>query len=230
MEKLCPNCKIKKLHSEFYKCLSRTDKLQAYCKLCKKEKFKESKKESDKKYNEKWYAVPENTEKKKEYSKQYQLNNQDIQKEYSKKHRKSKKGINTRKQYRKEEYNRKYGIDIGWTLKLTLRNRLKNAIKINFKEGKTIELLGCSIEEFKFHLENQFYPEMSWENHGEMWEIDHIKPCASFDLTCENQQKECFHYNNMQPLFKTSDIAKSFGYIDHIGNRNKNKKYEPNKK
>jgi hypothetical protein len=59
---------------------------------------------------------------------------------------------------------------------------------------------------------------------GGVWEIDHIKPCASFDLTDIKQQKECFHYTNLQPLFKTSDIAKSFGYIDHIGNRNKPKK------
>ena len=37
------------------------------------------------------------------------------------------------------------------------------------------------------------------------------------------KEKKCFYYMNMQPLFKTSDIAKSFGYIDHMGNRNKPK-------
>ena len=64
---------------------------------------------------------------------------------------------------------------------------------------------------------------MTWENHGEVWEIDHINPCASFDLTDIKQQKQCFHYTNLQPLFKTTEIAKSFGYNDQIGNRNKNK-------
>jgi len=65
---------------------------------------------------------------------------------------------------------------------------------------------------------------MTWENHGEIWEIDHIKPCNSFDLTDIEQQKQCFHYTNLQPLFKTSKLAKSFGYINEIGNRNKSNK------
>jgi hypothetical protein len=62
---------------------------------------------------------------------------------------------------------------------------------------------------------------MTWENHGMVWEIDHIKPCSSFDLTDLKQQQECFHFLNQQPLFKTTQIAESFGYNNHIGNRNK---------
>ena len=40
---------------------------------------------------------------------------------------------------------------------------------------------------------------MSWGNHGEIWEIDHIKPCASFDLTdkklvlCGNYGDPIYH-------------------------------------
>jgi hypothetical protein len=224
MEKRCPNCKEIKLYIEFFKCSSKVDGLQVYCKICIKERFKESKKKSDKKYASKWLSIPENKEKKKEYAKQYQINNPEKQKEYSRKHRQSEKGIQTRKQYRKEEYDQKYKIDTVWTLKLGLRNRLKNAIKKGFKKGKTLEILGCPIEEFKVYLERQFDENMNWENHGTIWEIDHIKPCDFFDLICENQQKECFHYTNLQPLFKTTEIAKSFGYTDQIGNRNKSNK------
>ena len=65
---------------------------------------------------------------------------------------------------------------------------------------------------------------MSWKNHGDVWEIDHIIPCFQFDLTNIKQQKECFHYTNIQPLFKTTKIAESFGYFDKIGNRNKSNK------
>ena len=65
---------------------------------------------------------------------------------------------------------------------------------------------------------------MTWDNHGEIWEIDHIIPCSKFNLTEEKQQKECFHYTNLQPLFKTTKIAESFGYNDQIGNRNKSNK------
>jgi hypothetical protein len=86
-----------------------------------------------------------------------------------------------------------------------------------------MNLLGCDINEYKQHIENQFYPEFTWENHGDVWEIDHIIPCASFDLTKIEEQQKCFHYSNQQPLFKTTNIAKSFGYNNTIGNRNKGK-------
>ena len=75
------------------------------------------------------------------------------------------------------------------------------------------------------YLEDLFLPEMDWNNHGNVWEIDHILPIAYFDFSDEEQIKQCFHFSNHQPLFKTTEIAESFGYIDHIGNRNKNKKY-----
>ena len=66
---------------------------------------------------------------------------------------------------------------------------------------------------------------MNWDNHGEIWEIDHIKPCSLFNLIDIEQQKQCFHYTNTKPLFKTSFIAKSFGY-NEIGNRNKSNDYD----
>ena len=94
----------------------------------------------------------------------------------------------------------------------------------NNKNSKSLELLGCTIGEFKQHLEKQFKPEMTWDNHGEIWEIDHIKACANFDLSSLEEQQKCFHYSNLQPLFKTTEIAKSFGYINQIGNRNKSNK------
>jgi hypothetical protein len=49
---------------------------------------------------------------------------------------------------------------------------------------------------------------MSWENHGE-WHIDHIRPCAAFDLTLAAEQKVCFHYSNLQPLWAEENMKKS---------------------
>jgi hypothetical protein len=88
------------------------------------------------------------------------------------------------------------------------------------KITKTELLLGCSFNDCKQYLEQQFKPEMNWGNHGIIWEIDHIKPCDSFDLTDIEQQKQCFHYSNLQPLFKTTEIANVLGY-NEVGNRNK---------
>ena len=67
----------------------------------------------------------------------------------------------------------------------------------------------------KQYLEKQFTKGMSWDNYGNpngdhtsCWHIDHIKPCASFDLTQEDQQKECFHYTNLQPLWAIDNLKK----------------------
>ena len=74
----------------------------------------------------------------------------------------------------------------------------------------TKELIGCSLEELKIHLENQFTKGMNWKNYGRNgWHIDHILPCASFDLTDLEQRKKCFHYTNLQPLWEIDNIRKS---------------------
>jgi hypothetical protein len=151
--------------------------------------------------------------------KTYHFNNKEKIKEYTKIWFKDNK-------HHINEYNRKkYNSNIEFKIKLSLRNSLLKKLKYKNTEKiiSSLDLLGCSVQDFKLHLEKQFLPEMNWENHGDIWEIDHIKPCASFNLIDINQQKECFHYTNMQPLFKTTEIAKSFGYKNYIGNRNKNK-------
>lgn len=68
-------------------------------------------------------------------------------------------------------------------------------------------LLGCSAKELRRHLESQFKPWMNWGNYGR-WHIDHIQPCASFDLTDPKQQEICFHYTNLQPLEAKKNIRK----------------------
>jgi hypothetical protein len=65
--------------------------------------------------------------------------------------------------------------------------------------------------ELRAHLEHQFKDGMTWDNHGE-WHIDHIKPCVQFDLTDPEQQKECFHYTNMQPLWAFENQSKGASY------------------
>lgn len=77
------------------------------------------------------------------------------------------------------------------------------------KSAKTIELMGCSSEKLKEHLEGLFQPGMNWDNHGHTgWHIDHIIPCASFDLTKPEEQKKCFHYTNLQPLWWHQNLKK----------------------
>lgn len=92
--------------------------------------------------------------------------------------------------------------------KESLCARLRSALKGKDKSANTLKLLGCSINELKQHLESKFYGDMSWENYGSYWHIDHIRPCASFDLTIEENQKQCFHYLNLQPLTAKENLIK----------------------
>ena len=90
-----------------------------------------------------------------------------------------------------------------------LRTRIYSAIMNGNgqKAYSSVELLGCTINHCRIHLERQFSEGMSWNNHGE-WHIDHRKPCAVFDLTDSDEQKKCFHYTNLQPMWADENIAK----------------------
>ena len=94
-------------------------------------------------------------------------------------------------------------------IKHNLRSRLYVALKQNTKVGSAVQDLGCSIEDFKKHLELQFQEGMSWENYGQHgWHIDHIIPLASFDLSDPEEFKKACHYSNLQPLWAEDNLKK----------------------
>lgn len=102
--------------------------------------------------------------------------------------------------------------DLGYRLKETLRGRIWSALAGQAKSARTQELLGCPVIWLQVHLESQFRPGMSWENYGPVWHVDHIRPCASFDLSDPEQQKICFHWTNLQPLFAKENLSKGAKY------------------
>jgi hypothetical protein len=94
---------------------------------------------------------------------------------------------------------------------INLRARVAQALKWSGvkKSAKTFGLIGCSVAELKAHLESQFLPGMTWDNWTtDGWHVDHIRPCASFDLSDLEQQKACFHYSNLQPLWAIDNLRK----------------------
>ena len=141
---------------------------------------------------------------------------QENREEYLSQQRQKKKSPESREWYRTYERRRRQE-DIEWRLAKSLRDRLYKAVKRSSKSASAISLIGCSIEHLKNHLENQFSPPMSWENYGQ-WHIDHIRPCISFDLTEPEQQKICFHYTNLQPMWGEDNRAKG-GIWDGIDPR-----------
>jgi hypothetical protein len=117
-----------------------------------------------------------------------------------------KKEINERN---KEYLYKRIKSDHQFRMFINLRRRMNTALKENYQRGKMIEMLGCSIKDLKSHLEARFLPEMSWDNYGRSgWHIDHRVPCASFDLSVPEQQKRCFHFTNLQPLWAFDNMSK----------------------
>ncbi len=90
-----------------------------------------------------------------------------------------------------------------------IRSLILISFKSNFttKSKKTIEILGCSFEEFKLHLESQFDDKMNWNNQGTYWHLDHIIPISS--AKTEEDVYRLNHYTNFQPLFWIDNLKKS---------------------
>ncbi len=111
---------------------------------------------------------------------------------------------------RNEVAKKRFKIDPIMRLAATLRNRVNCALKAKSarKVARTMKMIGCSPRDLRVWLEIQFREGMSWDNHGD-WEIDHIRPCASFNLLEKDQQLICFHFSNLQPLWKSENRKKS---------------------
>ena len=103
-----------------------------------------------------------------------------------------------------------YYNSIKYKLTQSLRSRVRSVVKKGYKSDYTMKLLGCDVITLINHLESKFRDGMSWDKYGNVgWHIDHIIPCNSFDLTDPIQQKKCFHYTNLQPLWYWENCSKS---------------------
>jgi hypothetical protein len=192
--KQCKKCTIEKPLTDFWNKTNEPDGKHRYCVTCQKESGKtyyhtSGRKESD-------------------YYKEYRKENKEYFNQYCTNH------YHTKKELYREWNKNKYHTDIGFRIKHVTSARISEALKLynTLKKDRTIEYLGCNMEEYTQYLESQFTPEINWDNYGEYWEIDHIKPLDSFDLNNEENLYKCFHYLNTQPLEKTKNREKSNKY------------------
>ena len=202
-----------KRRKEYYKIYYKNnrEKLLEYQKKYSKIHKEEPKR---KKYSKKYYKThkeqhhqrmkkwrEEHKKEVKEYQKKYRETNKEKLKEYYKKYQEThKEKINL---YSKNKRN----TNINYRILCNLRKRIWEALKHNSKSKSTMNLVGCSIEYLKQYLESKFKLGMSWDNYGK-WHVDHIRPCASFDLSNLEEQRKCFNYTNLQPLWAEENLSK----------------------
>jgi hypothetical protein len=100
-------------------------------------------------------------------------------------------------------------------LKRRVMSRIWSAMKRQTVNARgTFSAVGCSADELRAHIEKQFTPGMTWANYGE-WHVDHIRPCASFDLSDPEQFAACFNWSNLQPLWAAENLSKSDTYAQN---------------
>lgn len=186
---LCSRCKVAKPYSEYKPSKNTWTGYKTYCCSCLVA------------YRAQYYE-----KNKDKYLERYQQNRDKLL-EYQKR-------WNTSNKYRKPEYYKKYRLMLEKVLYANAYGRFRGVLSA--KEIVTpipfSELLGCSNTELLFRFEAMFKEGMHEGNYGTEWEIDHIRPICSFDLTKEEDLRKCFHYSNLQPLWREENWTKGTSY------------------
>lgn len=196
MSKNCTKCDVERDLSRFF-LDKKTLKYANICRECNNAKRRE------------YLARPEVKLAKKQHDKEYNARPKVIahSQQYQAKWYQDNREKKLRQSYENDK--KRYENDPNFRIRKCLRSRLKSAVIDGHKSAPTMELLGCSVDYFRKWIEYQFVDIISWDNHGNYWHLDHVKPCASFDLTIESEQQKCFHWKNIRPLEKGENMSKS---------------------
>ena len=210
IEKRCHRCGVTKPAVDFHRANSSHDGLRTACKACDRTTKAQMWVDQIK---PRVAADPEYAEQRRSHCRASYLKNRKKRLAQQKKYNQSRDKAQLRA-WRREYFQKRRDNDPLYRMISSLRTRTHQAVKaagLGRKLESTISLLGCSTEDLKSHLEQQFKPGMTWDNYGQ-WHVDHIRPCADFDLSVEAEQRACFHYTNLQPLWRHENLSKGARY------------------
>lgn len=217
--KTCSTCGIEKDESFFGKSKKYSSGLRYQCNECRKqyyhknhEKILKQKHDDYEKHKEQRlkdcakYRKTHRKEMLEYFKRHYQENREKILQQQHL--RKISEPVKAR---RREHYKNVLKKDVRFMIEKRLRNRLRDAVKkqSGMKHGKYHEIIGCNYETLKKHIESKFTEGQTWEKllNAEL-HLDHIIPCDAYDLTKESEQRKCFSYRNIQPLWETHNLSK----------------------
>lgn len=193
--KVCSTCKVQKPLDCFY-LRSETGRVRSRCKACCQE-VRLGKRDKKAEYDAKRYAS----------------NSEQIiarVQEYASTRKEEKKAYDQAISHKRlERLRERYRTDPEYRVKCLLRNRLSAALHGRARAAKTLELLGCSPAFLLEYLESKFEVGMTREllQAGAI-HIDHVIPCAAFNLMRAEDQKVCFHYSNLKPMWAKENNKK----------------------
>ena len=173
----------------------------------------EKKKEKKRAYKKAYYEA--NKEANKEKRKAYREANRDKvlekKKAYNEKNKEKQKAWRDANRERITEYDKeRRKTDPLYRLKLNLRNASRRAWKGQTKNATTEKLLGCTYNDFKDYITAQFVGNMSWDNYGDVWHVDHITPLSVIKDVSQTELIESLcDFSNLQPLFAEDNISKN---------------------
>ena len=193
--KKCSKCKEEKPLEEFNKCKSTKDGRQSICKECRKQ-YRENNKEKIREWNKQYSE--NNKEKKREYNKQYRENNRER--------------LNAADLRRR---NQRYKNDPEFRLRINISGAFRHFLKGNKEKPSSDYLKQCGYarKELMKHLEDQFDQNMTWDNYGSYWHVDHIIPKSVFEPTNEQHLKWCWSLENLRPLEAGENMSKNDNII-----------------
>ena len=221
--KICTECKTNKELSDYYAKKSGKYGKDAICKSCRIKKYSNSRKAYYKTYKRKHDSYVSNrtypngkktcgkcnVEKllsdfyydssRKDYKSQCKECKIEITSKYAKNNR-DKINKSRKKRFKENPQLR---------IKSSYYTRLNQCYKKKYKSKTLLYYMGCSFEQFIEWIHFQFEKGMTFDNYGSEWHMDHVKPCASFDLTKENDLKECMNWKNIRPCWGKENISKS---------------------
>jgi hypothetical protein len=207
--KTCSKCHVAQEAGEFYETTKGSGEYRARCKMCVAE-LQHTKYETNKD------AILSQ-------HKEYASNHRDENKAYGKRYREEnkvaislrvKKWDNDNRDRRRARENERHRTDPNYRFAKLLRTRQRMLLLGRKVSGSAVRDMGCPLEDGRAYFESLFWPGMTWKNDGPMkWEVDHIAPLSSFDLTKRDQYLIATHYTNLQPLWKDDNRCK-WGRVD----------------
>jgi hypothetical protein len=223
--KKCNKCGLSKSYDEYHNSKSYSDGKNVMCKVCKSEKSKRyyeknsehvKKRILDNYYDDRekhWGRMcnyyKENRDDLLEYKSEYYERNKEHMLELSSVYYKeNKEDINEKNKLYMCERRK---TDKLFVLKETISSLIYHSLRRSgYKRNKrTMDVLGCTIQEFKDYIESLFVDGMSWDNKGE-WHIDHKRPVGW--AKDEEEIYELNHYTNLQPMWGIDNIRKGNRY------------------